>query len=106
MLDHPALRAEGFSQVWWEFSVVTTPEMDISGIIGIGVGMQFLEQDMPWNNLVDVLGFGEIVLDSDFKFLSWDEKIKSWFDPEKENWSERNLSDVFFPFKTLKILRN
>lgn len=107
MLDHPALRAEGFSQVWWEFSVVTTPEMDISGIIGIGVGMQFLEQDMPWNNLVDVLGFGEIVLDRDFKFLSWDEKINSWFDPEKDNWSERNLTDVFSfqDFKNFEELR-
>lgn len=95
MLDHPALQGSGFSQVWWEFSVVTTPDMDISGIIGIGVGMQFLEQDMPWNNLVDVLGFGEIMLDSDFKINSWDERILSWFFPEKENWTGKSILDVF-----------
>lgn len=95
MLDHPALQGIGFSQVWWEFSVVTTPDMDISGIIGIGVGMQFLEQDMPWNNLVDVLGFGEIILDNEFKIKSWDERILDWFNPNKENWAEKSILDVF-----------
>lgn len=95
MLDHPALQGSGFSQVWWEFSVVTTPDMDISGIIGIGVGMQFLEQDMPWNNLVDVLGFGEILLDSEFKINSWDERVLDWFDPEKENWANKSILEVF-----------
>lgn len=95
MLDHPALKVEGFSQVWWEFLVITTPDMDISGVLGIGVGMQFLEQDMPWDNLVDVLGFGELILDSDFKVRSWDGKILSWFDPKGENWFGRSLFDVF-----------
>lgn len=95
MLDHPTYRSEGLSQVWWEFSVVTTSDMDISGIIGIGVGIQFLEQDMPWNNLVDVLGFGEILLGADFKIKSWDERILGWFNPENENWSGNNFLDVF-----------
>lgn len=94
MLDHPGIRGEGFSQVWWEFSVVTTPDMDLSGIIGIGVGMQFLEQEMPWNNLVDVLGFGKIALDRDFKVLSWDERILQWFDPEVENWNQCELMET------------
>lgn len=95
MLEHPTYQSEGLSQVWWEFSVVTTSDMDISGIIGIGVGLQFLEQDMPWNNLVDVLGFGEILLDTDFKIKSWDEKILGWFDPKIENWLGSNFLDVF-----------
>lgn len=95
MLEHPSYRSEGLSQVWWEFSVVTTSDMDISGIIGIGVGIQFLEQDMPWNNLVDVLGFGEIVLDEDLKIKSWDERILGWFDPENERWSGRKFLDIF-----------
>lgn len=94
MLDHPAIKGEGFSQVWWEFSVITTPDMDLSGIIGIGVGMQFLEQEMPWNNLVDVLGFGKIVLDRQFTVLAWDERILQWFDPEEENWENRALLDI------------
>ncbi len=95
MLEHPALSAEGFSQVWWEFSVVTTPDMDISGIIGIGVGMQFLEQEMPWDNLVDVLGLGEIVLDKDFKIKSWDSRIMNWFDPDHSDWFGSHLLDFF-----------
>jgi hypothetical protein len=92
MLDHPALKSEGFSQIWWEFSVVTTQEMDVSGIIGIGVGMPFLEQEMPWNNLVDVLGFGEIILDQEFKVLSWDDRIMEWFEPVAENWKGKEIS--------------
>lgn len=94
MLDHPTIKGEGFSQIWWEFSVVTTPDMDLSGIIGIGVGMQFLEQEMPWNNLVDVLGFGKIVLDRDFKVQAWDERILKWFDPQIEGWNECALMDT------------
>lgn len=100
MLDHPALKNEGFSQIWWEFSVVTTQDMDVSGIIGIGVGMPFLEQEMPWNNLVDVLGFGEIGLDQEFKVLYWDDRILEWFDPIAENWEGKELSKVLF-FKDL-----
>jgi hypothetical protein len=95
MLDHLTLKEEGYSQVWWEFSVITTPEMDISGIIGIGVGMQFLEQEMPWNNLVDVLGFGELVLDKEFRVKSWDDKIVQWFEPADENGQGKNLLDIF-----------
>ena len=95
MLDHPSLQKGGSSQVWWEFSVLTTPDMDISGIFGIGVGMQFLEQDMPWDNLVDVLGFGEIILDSQFKIKSWDQRILNWFDPHQERWRDSYLPDIF-----------
>lgn len=56
--------------------------------------MQFLEQEMPWNNLVDVLGFGKIVLDKEFNILAWDERILQWFDPEIENWENRALMDT------------
>ncbi|WP_147392260.1 nitrogen regulation protein NR(II) [Algoriphagus lacus] len=94
LLEHPTMINEGFSQIWWEFSVITTPDMDISGIIGIGVGMQFLEQEMPWNNLVDVLGFGKIILDRDFKVRSWDERIAQWFEPDLEKWNKKNLLDT------------
>lgn len=94
MLDHPNLKNEGFSQIWWEFSVVTTREMDISGIVGIGVGMPFLEQELPWDNLVDVLGFGQIVLDQDFKVKSWDERILNWFDPSVERWEGKPVAEV------------
>lgn len=94
LLEHPTTEAEGVSQIWWEFSVITTPDMDISGIIGIGVGMQFLEQEMPWNNLVDVLGFGKIVLDDDFRIKSWDDRISAWFQPNLDVWANRKLMET------------
>jgi len=94
MLDHPDAEQKNGARVWWEFSVVTTPDMDLSGIIGIGVGMQFLEQEMPWNNLVDVLGFGRITLDRDFRIQSWDDNISQWFDAEGEDWSGLALTDA------------
>ena len=94
MLDHPDSLQNTGTRVWWEFSVVTTPDMDLSAIIGIGVGRQFLEQEMPWNNLVDVLDFGRIALDRDFRIQSWDESILQWFDPEDESWCGQALTDA------------
>ena len=91
LLEHPSMIGEGFSQIWWEFSVITTPDMDISGIIGIGVGMQFLEQEMPWNNLVDVLGFGKITLDKKFRIRTWDDRITKWLGSNSTNWTNTNL---------------
>lgn len=91
MLEHSVGGGGKASRVWWEFSVITNPEMDLSGILGIGVGMQFLEQEMPWDNLVDVLGFGKIALDKDFRILNWDDRILQWFDADGENWKGSKL---------------
>lgn len=94
LLEHPIVSDQQFSQIWWEFSVITTPDMDISGIIGVGVGMQFLEQEMPWNNLVDVLGFGKITLDSNFLVKANDEKISSWFSNDLNPWIGKSVLDL------------
>lgn len=91
MLEHSTADESNFSQIWWEFSIVTNLEMDISAVIGIGVGLQFLEQEMPWNNLVDVLGFGRISLDKNFRILSWDERIGHWFSDQVKNWNLKAL---------------
>ena len=91
MLEHSGSSEDQFSQIWWEFSIVTNLEMDISAVIGIGVGIQFLEQEMPWNNLVDVLGFGRISLDKNFRILSWDERIRNWFSDKVKDWSLKAL---------------
>lgn len=103
LLEHPNAAEENFSQIWWEFSVITNPEMDISAIIGIGVGMQFLEQEMPWNNLVDVLGFGKITLNSSMEVTGWDERIDSWFSPTPQTWLNKPLNTTA-PFKGLEEL--
>lgn len=94
MLDHPEPEGGKAAKVWWEFSVVTNPEMDLSGIIGIGVGVHFLEQEMPWDNLADVLDFGKITLDAEQRILGWDGQISGWFDPEGENWRGSLLTAV------------
>ncbi len=106
LLEHPIHSDNSFSQVWWEFSVITTPDMDISAIIGIGVGIQFLEQEMPWNNLVDVLGFGKISLNSEFKIQEWDSKIQSWFSPKKSEWLQAELTSTlaFSGFQKMNYL--
>lgn len=103
LLEHPNAAEDNFSQIWWEFSVITNPEMDISAIIGIGVGMQFLEQEMPWNNLVDVLGFGKITLNSSMEVTGWDERIDSWFSPTPQSWLNKPLNATA-PFKGLDEL--
>lgn len=64
--------------VWWEFSLITNSDGDLMGIIGVGVGIQFLEQGMPWENLVDVLQFGKIKLSTNKTLVGWDEKVSNW----------------------------
>lgn len=64
--------------VWWEFSLITNSDGDLLGIIGVGVGIQFLEQGMPWDNLVDILQFGRIRLSKNKTLVGWDEKVSNW----------------------------
>lgn len=78
--------------VWWEFSVITNSEGDLMGIIGIGVRIQFLEQGMPWDNLVDVLQFGRIKLSSNMTLIDWDEKVANWLEVSS---SEVEGSNIF-----------
>ncbi|WP_275868520.1 hypothetical protein [Algoriphagus sp. CAU 1675] len=76
--------SKGISEtpIWWEFSVITNSDMDLIGLIGIGVGLKFLEQKMPWSNLVDVLSFSKIQLTEDLKIDSMDSKVMSWIGEE------------------------
>lgn len=67
-----------FIPVWWEFSLITNSDGDLMGVIGVGVGIQFLEQGMPWDNLVDVLQLGRIELSSNKTLISLDDKVASW----------------------------
>ena len=69
---HLLLDFEGKNQatkVWWEFSVITSPEMDFLGVMGVGIEFQFLKNEFPWENLSDVLGFSKIKLSPDFELL-------------------------------------
>lgn len=71
-------KTDSFLPVWWEFSLITNSDGDLLGVIGVGVGIQFLEQGMPWDNLVDVLQFGKIKLSSNKTLISLDEKVSNW----------------------------
>lgn len=86
--------------VWWEFSVITNSDGDLMGIIGVGVGIQFLEQGMPWENLVDVLQFGRIKLSSTKTLVGWDEKVTNWLELSSSEWKgssilEQNVLTAF-----------
>ncbi|TDQ18451.1 hypothetical protein DFQ04_0253 [Algoriphagus boseongensis] len=94
LLEHPGWDENRFSQIWWEFSVITTPEMDISAVIGIGIGVHLLEQEMPWTNLVDVLGFGKISLDRNFRIIDWDDRIENWFGENVQEWKKKALTQT------------
>ncbi|GAA0881077.1 hypothetical protein GCM10009119_40470 [Algoriphagus jejuensis] len=83
MLNHPASDGEKQARVWWGFSVVTDLEMDLSGVIGFGVELQHLEQKLPWTNLINVLGFGEIILDRKFKVTAIPEGYQLCLVPRK-----------------------
>ena len=86
--------------IWWEFSAITNFEGDFLGIIAVGVGIQFLEQGMPWDNLVDVLQFGRIRIAPNKTLIGWDEKAALWLDhsfSEKKGFSilDKNILSEF-----------
>lgn len=92
-----AFKNQKSEHVWWEFSMITNSEMDLIGIIGIGVNRAFLEQEMPWNSLVDLLEFGKIKLDREFQLLDIDEKIIHWLGtdvPDSGGKGELFLSEL------------
>lgn len=73
-------KSDSVVPIWWEFSVITNCEGDLKGIIGVGVGIQFLEQGMPWDNLLDVLQFGKIRISKDKALIDWDDKVSNWLE--------------------------
>ncbi len=86
--------------VWWEFSVVTNSEMDIIGLIGIGVGIPFLQQEMPWNNLVDLLQFGQIKFSAKLELTDWDQKSAFWIKSlAKQEKAKIRFEHTSIPFK-------
>lgn len=64
--------------LWWEFSVITNSDMDLLGVVGIGAGLRFLEQEMPWVSLMDLLGFGNIRLSQELIVEDFDDKVGEW----------------------------
>jgi len=83
--------------VWWEFSIITNAEMDILGVVGVGVDLRFLEQEMPWVSLVDLLRFGKIRLNSELIVEDFDDKVGDWLalgDYRSDTNGEEFLSEI------------
>lgn len=90
--------------VWWEFSVITTPEMDILGVFGLGVDFKMLQYETPWHSLSDLLDFGSVVLDERLQTLSLDEKVRGWLEVDVDK--VQNLaffSEVLVPVDVAQL---
>lgn len=81
------------SKIWCEFSVVTNLEMDLLGVLGIGVDVQFLKQEIPWDNLSDVLNFSRIVLDKNCCVLDADKTVGKWLGNSQESILGQSIFD-------------
>lgn len=100
--------SESIIPVWWEFSLITNSDGDLMGVIGVGVGIQFLEQGMPWDNLVDVLQFGRIKLSSNRTVISLDDKVSNWTGKSSREWKGVSIlsKEVFQVTQELELAFN
>jgi hypothetical protein len=90
--------------LWWEFSVITDCEMDILGVVGVGVDLRFFEQEMPCMNLIDLLRFGNIRLSQELIVEDFDDKVGDWLaigSSELNGNGEQFLSEI--PHKLVNL---
>lgn len=66
------------ASLFWEFSVITNFEMDILGVVGVGVGLKFLEQEIAPVSLMELFRFGKIRLGVDLFVEDFDDKVGDW----------------------------
>jgi hypothetical protein len=90
-------REKNLEALWWEFSVITDCEMDILGVIGVGVDLSYFEQEMPCMSLMDLLLFGKIRLNLDLIVVDFDDKVGDWLaigSPDSVGSGEQFLSEI------------
>jgi hypothetical protein len=65
--------------IWWEFSIVTSPEMDFLGVMGMGVGPEFqlLLNQYPCKNLSELLSFSKFTLNDEFQVIETENAINN-----------------------------
>lgn len=78
LLNFPQKSPNQSHSVWWEFSMVLNDEMDIVGLVGLGVSLKFLEQELPWEKMAEILHFGKVEIDLEFSITHLDEKVVQW----------------------------
>ncbi|MBN3518623.1 hypothetical protein JYB62_01310 [Algoriphagus lutimaris] len=92
--QHLLLELKGYrgnSKVWIEFSVITNLDMDLLGVVGIGIDFQFLKQEIPLENLSDLLGLSSILLDKDFCVIEVEDVVRNWLGIEFEDFSGKRI---------------
>lgn len=97
LLTPKPVQEKNSESLWWEFSVITNFEMDILGVVGVGVGLRFLEQEMPWVSLTDLLRFGNIRLSKELIVEDFDDKVGDWLaigSSESARNGEQFLSEI------------
>ncbi len=56
----------------WEFSVVTDEDMDVMGIVGLGVDMDLMTEYHEYSGFLDLLVLASMTLDSEWKIIGGD----------------------------------
>ncbi|MFC3414107.1 nitrogen regulation protein NR(II) [Algoriphagus hitonicola] len=97
LLNFPQLNQKYSHSIWWEFSMVLNDEMDIVGLVGLGVSLKFLEQELPWEKMAEILHFGKVEINSEFKITHLDDKVAQWLSASSETLSNQSIlnSDTF-----------
>jgi hypothetical protein len=94
------INGENEIRIYWEFSVITSPEMDFMGIMGIGIGTEFqvLRNQFPWKNLSDVLDFSKVTLNDEFQVIEIDDSFCEWLGIENQAIIGENIFQTYlFP---------
>lgn len=80
-------------KVWIEFSVITNLDMDLLGVVGIGIDFQFLKQEIPLDNLCDILGLPSILLDENFFVIEVEDVVRNWLGIDLDEFSDKRIFD-------------
>lgn len=93
LLNFSKSDAQKSNSIWWEFSMVLNDEMDIIGLVGLGVSLKFLEHELPWEHLVEVLHFGKIELTNELLVSEVEEKVALWLGKSSSELKNKALAD-------------
>ncbi len=79
--------------IWWEFSVITSPEMDFMGIMGMGISPEFrlLKDQFPWKNLSELLSFSKITLDDELQVIETENALSNWLGIDERSILGKNV---------------
>lgn len=83
------------SNFCWEFSIITDPNMDLLGVVGIGINLSDLNRGFSWDKLKNVLEFSSLRLDPDFNVIDVEENVCKWLGVSPEKIIGQNPFNTF-----------